>query len=141
MVGQYPDLYRAAVLRNPVINVATMSATTDITDWCYVEALGGSMENYEEDSRNVDIVNKMYLCSPIRYIDNVKAAVLLLLGREDRRVPITQGREFYYGLRKRNVPVKCYCYAFNDHPIIKPEAEADSTVHTLLWLKKYVLDV
>jgi acylaminoacyl-peptidase len=77
MVGQYPDLYRATVMRNPVINVATMSGSTDIPDWCYVESLGNDMRNYDDDNHNVDIVSKMYLSSPMRYVDNVKVSVIL----------------------------------------------------------------
>lgn len=33
-------LFRAVVLRNPVTNIATMAGSTDIVDWCVVEALG-----------------------------------------------------------------------------------------------------
>jgi len=139
MVGQYPELYRATVMRNPVTNIATLSAVTDIPDWSFVEAMGGDMDYYSEDNHTPEIVQKLYECSPMRHIDKVKCPVLLLLGREDKRVPVSQGREYYYALRKRGVVVKSYCYAFNDHPISKPEAEADSTVLTVLWLRKYVL--
>jgi acylaminoacyl-peptidase len=30
--GQHPDLFKAAVMRNPVTNVATMTTATDITN-------------------------------------------------------------------------------------------------------------
>jgi acylaminoacyl-peptidase len=83
-------------MRNPVINITTMSATTDIPDWCYVEALGSDMKYYDLDNSNVDVMNQMYLSSPIRYVDQMKAATLILLGREDRRVPMAQGREVCY---------------------------------------------
>ena len=33
-------LFRAAVLRNPVTNIASMLGSTDIPDWCLTEALG-----------------------------------------------------------------------------------------------------
>ncbi|KAL0489612.1 acylamino-acid-releasing enzyme [Acrasis kona] len=139
MVGQYPDLYKATVMRNPVTNIATLSAVTDIPDWSFVEAMGGDMKHYEQDNHDFEIVKRLFESSPMKFVDFVKCPVLLLLGREDRRVPVSQGREYYYALRKRGVDVKSFCYAFNDHPIGKPEAEADSTVLTVLWLRKYLL--
>ena len=40
LTAQYPDLFKAAVIRNPVINIPSMAMVTDIPDWCYKEALG-----------------------------------------------------------------------------------------------------
>ena len=31
--GQYPDMFKAVVARNPVIDIPTMSVTSDIPDW------------------------------------------------------------------------------------------------------------
>lgn len=31
--GQYPEKFKAVVSRNPVIDIATMSLTSDIPDW------------------------------------------------------------------------------------------------------------
>lgn len=39
-VGQYPDVFKVAATRNPVMNIASMVTATDIPDWCYIEALG-----------------------------------------------------------------------------------------------------
>jgi acylaminoacyl-peptidase len=40
LIGQFPDLFKVAAMRNPVTNIATMISATDIPDWCYVESLG-----------------------------------------------------------------------------------------------------
>ena len=32
------DFYKAASVHNPVENFATMSGTSDIPDWCYIQA-------------------------------------------------------------------------------------------------------
>ncbi len=37
LIGQFPQLFRAAVMRNPVLNIAWEVGSTDIPDWCYVE--------------------------------------------------------------------------------------------------------
>lgn len=36
--SQYASLFWAAVMRNPVVNLATMVTITDRLDWCYVES-------------------------------------------------------------------------------------------------------
>jgi acylaminoacyl-peptidase len=40
LIGQYPDLFKVAAMRNPVTNIATMTTATDIPDWTYVECFG-----------------------------------------------------------------------------------------------------
>jgi len=40
LVGQFPDRWRCAGLRNPVLNIALMVGVTDIPDWCYIETMG-----------------------------------------------------------------------------------------------------
>lgn len=40
LIGQHPDLFKVAAMRNPCTNIASMATATDIPDWCYVETLG-----------------------------------------------------------------------------------------------------
>lgn len=39
-IGQHPDLFKVAAMRNPCTNIASMVTATDIPDWCYVETIG-----------------------------------------------------------------------------------------------------
>lgn len=43
LVGQYPDRFKCAGLRNPVLNIALMAGVTDIPDWCFIEAYGSEV--------------------------------------------------------------------------------------------------
>lgn len=43
--------------------------------------------------------HSLYQCSPIRYLSRVVAPTLILLGAMDRRVPDSQGKEYYHSLR------------------------------------------
>lgn len=33
LIGQFPDIFRVAAMRNPVTNIASMVTATDIPDW------------------------------------------------------------------------------------------------------------
>ena len=120
MIGQYPDIFTAAVLRNPVISVGEISIS-DIPDWYYAEfglpypaSMTSSppppfMLNTDDDDdskKNIvqlgmtpDVYQKLYNASPIRYADKVTADVLLLIGRDDLRVAPTQGYTYYHTLK------------------------------------------
>lgn len=49
---------------------------------------------------------KMYDVSPIRHARYVKAPTLLLLGKKDLRVPMSQGLQYYHKLRAYNIKTK-----------------------------------
>jgi pimeloyl-ACP methyl ester carboxylesterase len=67
MIGQYPQLYAAAALRNPVINIPAMFTTSDIPDWCVVEACGlGSYDFQRYQLPSEKQFHQMTLSSPIR---------------------------------------------------------------------------
>ena len=56
-------------------------------------------------------LGKMAQMSPLSKIGSVKAPTLLLLGTQDRRVPMSQGQKYYELLKHRGVPTKwvpCY---------------------------------
>jgi acylaminoacyl-peptidase len=40
LLGQAPHAWKAAVMRNPVTNIALMVGLSDISDWCFVEVGG-----------------------------------------------------------------------------------------------------
>lgn len=45
LVGQYPDKFKCAILRNPVLNLQHMVHVSDIPDWAFVEGLGTKVIN------------------------------------------------------------------------------------------------
>jgi len=61
-------LFKTAVLRNPVFNISTMVSSTDIPDWCFVEALGcGSGQ--APSSLCPDTLKAMFSCSPCAMVE------------------------------------------------------------------------
>lgn len=105
MCGQYPDIFKISCLRNPVTNIPAMVNVSDIPDWCFVESISDITDLYNNIASDSDLI-KMRQCSPIAHIDNYKSPTLICLGAKDRRVPASQGLDFYHALKKRGVNTK-----------------------------------
>jgi len=133
-IGQYPDIFKVAATRNPVMNIASMVTATDIPDWCYVEALGIGHYNFSDfrtpTKEELDI---MWDKSPIAYLKNATAPTLVGLGMKDRRVPPSQGIEYYHALRAKKVATKLLVYDDCDHAIDGVASEADFWINTKRW--------
>ena len=113
-----------------------MVTTSDISDWVKTECFGSNKDKYAPPTAQ-DLV-KMYEMSPIKYIANVKAPVLMALGMSDRRVPPSQGVEYYYSLKSRGIDAKMCTYKEDVHAIAKPESEADHWVNIKEWMDTYL---
>lgn len=137
--GQYPDLYKVVVARNPVIDIAAMYTISDIPDWCCATALNypfdESVPVSEEDQ--IQMVVKMYKCSPIVHVGKVKAPTLLCLGSNDLRVPPSQGKLWYQRLKAKDVKTKVLLYEDN-HPLASGPAEIDNIINAYLWLHEHI---
>eukprot|EP00559_Dactyliosolen_fragilissimus_P002794 CAMPEP_0184857016 /NCGR_PEP_ID=MMETSP0580-20130426/2188_1 /TAXON_ID=1118495 /ORGANISM="Dactyliosolen fragilissimus" /LENGTH=347 /DNA_ID=CAMNT_0027352371 /DNA_START=479 /DNA_END=1519 /DNA_ORIENTATION=- len=133
-IGQHPDLFKASAMRNPVTNIATMVTATDIPDWCHVESKTSESYNFNSfhsPSRNEMLT--MWDASPIAHVDKVVAPTLMAVGMKDKRVPPSQGIEFFHTLRSMGLKTKLLVYDDDDHAIDKVCSEADHWVNVKRW--------
>eukprot|EP00871_Galdieria_phlegrea_P002550 jgi/Galph1/3296/GphlegSOOS_G1986.1 len=138
LTSQYPSFFRTAVLRNPVTNIVSMHASTDIRDWCFTELGLPSQKSKPFLAVNSDILQRMWKHSPISYVQQCRAATLMLLGGSDRRVPPSQGMEWYQILTSQKVPTRLLWYPNSDHSLSESPTSEDSWVQTLLWLEEHL---
>lgn len=136
LLGKYPNVYKAGVLRNPVINVGCMVATTDIPDWCFAEA---GINDYDVRSPRVmtpQDYETMYKKSPASVLQNVKAPVLLLLGDGDRRVPPTEGLWYFHHLTALKKQAKVLMFPDVGHALDTFDAEKNGFEALVDWFQK-----
>ncbi|XP_012282884.1 acylamino-acid-releasing enzyme [Orussus abietinus] len=136
--GQYSDMFSAVVARNPVINIAAMFVTSDIPDWC----ASAIARPYDEVKKSLsgpaceEVLLKMYNCSPIVHVNNVKAPTLLCIGKNDLRVPPSQGKLWYHRLKENNVKTKMLVYDDN-HSLGSGPSEIDNIINAMIWLMEH----
>ena len=80
----------------------------------------------------------MWSKSPIAHLDNVKAPTLMGIGMKDRRVPPSQGIEYYHALRAGGVPAKMLVYEDCDHAIDLVASEADFWINAKQWFDEHL---
>ena len=121
LTGQFPQDYAACAMRNPVIDLTAMAATSDIPDWTFAEATGKDATNAarvagESDSETLAALVR---CSPIRFASQATCPTLIHLGLVDRRVPPHQGVAWGRALSSRGVRVRVMRFPEDSHALDK----------------------
>ncbi|KAL8265639.1 hypothetical protein R6Q59_002983 [Mikania micrantha] len=137
LIGQAPDKFAAAAVRNPVCNLALMVGTSDIPDWCFVETFGTQGLSSYTEAPSPQLLSFFHEKSPIAHISKVKTPTLFLLGAKDLRVPVTNGLQFARALKENGVTVKVIVFPEDIHPINRPQSDFESLVNIGVWFKKY----
>mmetsp|Transcript_113151 Transcript_113151/g.320237 ORF Transcript_113151/g.320237 Transcript_113151/m.320237 type:complete len:847 (-) Transcript_113151:168-2708(-) len=135
--GQFPKLVRAAVVRNPVCDISSMVASSDIPDWCCKEALGDAKKFTLSPS--LEDLAAMRACSPAAYVQGAAAVPhLFLIGAADRRVPPSQGLLHGKLLKEKGAKVvTTYVFPEDAHPLSRPRTNLQQWLLTFGFLMQH----
>ena len=76
--------------------------------------------------------------SPVTRLSAASSPALILHGREDRCVPVSQAEELYAGLREFGIPAELVCYPREGHQAIEPAHVADQRERIVRWLATHL---
>jgi dipeptidyl aminopeptidase/acylaminoacyl peptidase len=128
-VGKTPDVWAAAVEQYGIINWFTMLQNEDPLLQEYEKSLLGDpvkdRQVYEDDS-------------PIKYIRNAKAPLLVLQGENDIRVPKEEAEQVVSILKEAGKTVDAHYYTQEGHGFAKRENQVDAIRRTVEWFDRYL---
>jgi dipeptidyl aminopeptidase/acylaminoacyl peptidase len=128
-VGKTPDVWAAAVEEYGIINWLTMLQHEDPFLQEYEKSLLGDPVKdrgiYEDDS-------------PLKYIRNAKAPLLVLQGDNDIRVPKEEAEQVAQTLKGAGKTVDAHYYPNEGHGFAKRENQIDAIQRTIEWFDRYL---
>jgi len=128
-IGKTPDVWAAAVEEFGIINWLTMIQHEDPMLQQYEKTLLGDPEKdrkvYEADS-------------PLAYIRNETAPLLVLQGDNDIRVPKEEAEQVVKILQDAGKTVDAHYYPNEGHGFAKRENQVDAIRRTIEWFDRYL---
>jgi len=128
-LGKTPAVWAAGVERYGIIDWSSMLKSSDPALNEYLKSLLGDPEQnhkfYVEDS-------------PITFIRDVKAPLLVLQGDNDPRVPKEEAQQIVDILKKQGRVVEVQYYANEGHGFVKRENQIDAIRRTVDWFEQYL---
>jgi dipeptidyl aminopeptidase/acylaminoacyl peptidase len=122
------DRFKAASMGAGLPNLISMTTTTDIPDYLVAHMGAEFWEDY-------DVYEKH---SAMYRIANVVTPTQVIHGKNDDRVPMRQGQEFYVALKRRGVSTEMIVYPRTPHGPREPKFVMDVSVRIMTWFEKHL---
>ncbi len=127
----HTDRFKAAVTQRSICNWVSFRGVSDIgyyfTDW-----------QIQADFNDID---KMWLHSPIKYVDDINTPLLILHSERDFRCPIEQGEQLYIALKYQGKETRFVRFPEADHNLSrtgKPNLRVERLNHLMDWFDQYL---
>jgi dipeptidyl aminopeptidase/acylaminoacyl peptidase len=128
-LGKTPGLWAAGVEEYGIIDWQALLLHTNLPDQEYEKSyLGDPVKD-----RNVYIAS-----SPITYLKNATAPLLVLQGANDPSVTKDQAEKVVAAIKANNGTVEAHFYPGEGHGFGKRENQIDALERTVEWLEKYL---
>ena len=128
-IGKTPDVWAAGVEQYGIIDWYTMLQHEDPYLQEYEKSLLGDPEKDRAAYENA---------SPIKFIRNEKAPLLVLQGENDIRVPKEEAEQVVKILQQEGRTVDAKYYPAEGHGFAKRENQVDAIRRTVEWFDKYL---
>ena len=128
----HDNRFKAAIAGAPVVNLWSMWGVSDI---------GPSWGSYQWGDVPDDNFYWYRERSPITYVQNVQCPVLILHGEHDWRVPISQGEEYFAGLRYRGKAAEMVRFPGCSHLMMRvgePPLVQEYYERMIAWFERYI---
>lgn len=128
-IGKAPDLWAAAVEEYGIIDWYTMLQHSDPLLQEYEKSLLGDPTKDRA---------KYEAASPIQFLHNERAPLLVLQGDRDIRVPREEAEQVVALLKNEGRTVDAVYYPQEGHGFMKREDQIDEITRTVAWFDKYL---
>ena len=122
------DRFKAAVMGAGISNLVSFTGTADIPSFIPDYFRGEPWERTETYIRH----------SAVFHAENVTTPTLILHGALDRRVPLSQGEEFYNALRRKGCETELVVYPRSYHSPGEPKFVADIGNRIIEWFDRHL---
>ncbi|KAJ6430148.1 hypothetical protein OIU84_021540 [Salix udensis] len=126
LIGQAPDKFVAAAVRNPTSLIGAMRKPMELRE-----------KSKFTEAPSVEDLAHFHSKSPISHISKVKTPIIFTLGGKDLRVPLSNGLQYARALKEKGVEVKILMFPNDEHPIERPQSDYESHLNIAVWFNKY----
>jgi len=119
-----------------------VSVGAGISDW-YTYHISNDIPHFTTEYLSVSPFRDRSLydrTAPMSGLSQASTPMLIQHGSDDQRVPISNAKELYRGLKEMGIPVELFIFPGMGHPITRPRENHAVMHQNLTWFEHYLLD-